>query len=52
MDSLLTRHLCGHPAILGSSKLPREKRKLVTSHDAFQYFARDLGFKIYCRSRA
>jgi Zinc-uptake complex component A periplasmic len=38
---------CGHPAILGSSKLPREKRKLVTSHDAFQYFARDLGFKIY-----
>jgi len=29
------------------SKLPREKRKLVTSHDAFQYFARDFGFKIY-----
>jgi len=27
--------------------LPREKRKLVTSHDAFQYFARDYGFKIY-----
>jgi zinc/manganese transport system substrate-binding protein len=27
--------------------LPREKRKLVTSHDAFQYFARDFGFKIY-----
>ena len=26
--------------------LPREKRKLVTSHDAFQYFARDFGFKI------
>jgi Zinc-uptake complex component A periplasmic len=23
------------------------KRKLVTSHDAFQYFARDFGFKIY-----
>jgi zinc/manganese transport system substrate-binding protein len=29
------------------SKLPREKRKLVTSHDAFRYFARDFGFKIY-----
>jgi len=29
------------------STLPREKRKLVTSHDAFQYFARDYGFKIY-----
>ncbi|HEY5704273.1 MAG TPA: metal ABC transporter substrate-binding protein [Terrimicrobiaceae bacterium] len=29
------------------SKLPREMRKLVTSHDAFQYFARDFGFKIY-----
>jgi zinc/manganese transport system substrate-binding protein len=29
------------------SALPREKRKLVTSHDAFQYFARDFGFKIY-----
>lgn len=29
------------------SELPREKRKLVTSHDAFQYFARDYGFKIY-----
>ena len=29
------------------SKLPREKRKLVTSHDAFQYFARNFGFKIY-----
>src|SRR4030095_9568629 len=29
------------------SKLPREKRKLLTSHDAFQYFARDFGFKIY-----
>ena len=27
--------------------LPREKRKLVTSHDAFQYFASDFGFKIY-----
>ncbi len=29
------------------SQLPRDKRKLVTSHDAFQYFARDFGFKIY-----
>ncbi|CAN5823559.1 metal ABC transporter substrate-binding protein [soil metagenome] len=29
------------------SLLPRDKRKLVTSHDAFQYFARDYGFKIY-----
>ncbi len=27
--------------------LPRDRRKLVTSHDAFQYFARDYGFKIY-----
>jgi zinc/manganese transport system substrate-binding protein len=29
------------------AELPRNKRKLVTSHDAFQYFARDFGFKIY-----
>jgi zinc/manganese transport system substrate-binding protein len=29
------------------SKLPPDKRKLVTSHDAFQYFARDYDFKIY-----
>ena len=29
------------------AELPRDKRKLVTSHDAFQYFARDYGFKIY-----
>jgi len=27
--------------------LPRDRRKLVTSHDAFQYFARDFGFTIY-----
>lgn len=27
--------------------LPKEKRKLVTSHDALQYFARDFGFTIY-----
>jgi len=27
--------------------LPRDKRKLVTSHDAFQYFAKDYGFKVY-----
>jgi zinc/manganese transport system substrate-binding protein len=29
------------------AKLPRDSRKLVTSHDAFQYFARDYGFMIY-----
>ena len=29
------------------SELPRDKRKLVTSHDAFGYFARDFGFKVY-----
>jgi ABC-type Zn uptake system ZnuABC Zn-binding protein ZnuA len=29
------------------AELPRNKRKLVTSHDALQYFARDFGFKIY-----
>jgi ABC-type Zn uptake system ZnuABC Zn-binding protein ZnuA len=29
------------------AELPRDKRKLVTSHDAFQYFARDFGFTIY-----
>lgn len=29
------------------AELARNKRKLVTSHDAFQYFARDYGFKIY-----
>ena len=28
------------------AELPRDKRKLVTSHDAFQYLARDCGFKI------
>jgi ABC-type Zn uptake system ZnuABC Zn-binding protein ZnuA len=28
------------------AELPRDKRKLVTSHDAFQYFARDYGFSI------
>lgn len=28
------------------STLPRDQRKLVTSHDAFQYFARDFGFQI------
>jgi zinc/manganese transport system substrate-binding protein len=34
-------------ARLEISRLPRDKRKLVTSHDAFQYFARDYGFTIY-----
>ena len=29
------------------AELPRDKRKLVTSHDAFQYFARENGFTIY-----
>ena len=29
------------------AELPRDKRKLVTSHDAFQYFSRDYGFKVY-----
>jgi zinc/manganese transport system substrate-binding protein len=27
------------------AELPRDQRKLVTSHDAFQYFARDYGFQ-------
>jgi len=29
------------------SELPRDRRKLVTSHDALGYFARDYGFTIY-----
>jgi zinc/manganese transport system substrate-binding protein len=29
------------------AELPRGRRKLVTSHDALGYFARDYGFKIY-----
>lgn len=29
------------------SELPKNRRKLVTSHDAFQYFAREYGFTIY-----
>ena len=28
------------------TELPRDQRRLVTSHDAFQYFARDFGFTI------
>jgi zinc/manganese transport system substrate-binding protein len=29
------------------AELPRDRRELVTSHDAFQYFARQYGFRIY-----
>ncbi len=29
------------------AELPRDKRELVTSHDAFQYFAKQYGFRIY-----
>lgn len=29
------------------AELPRDRRELVTSHDAFQYFAKRYGFKIY-----
>jgi len=29
------------------AELPRDQRKLVTSHDAFQYFARENGFTIF-----
>ncbi len=29
------------------AELPRDRRRLVTSHDAFQYFARENGFTIY-----
>jgi len=29
------------------AELPRDQRKLVTSHDAFQYFAKEHGFTIY-----
>lgn len=34
-------------AKLKISELPRDQRKLVTSHDAFQYFAREFGFTLY-----
>jgi ABC-type Zn uptake system ZnuABC Zn-binding protein ZnuA len=29
------------------AELPRDRRKLVTSHEAFEYFARDFGFKVF-----
>lgn len=29
------------------AELPRDKRKLVTSHDAMQYFAKEYGFTVY-----
>jgi zinc/manganese transport system substrate-binding protein len=29
------------------AELPRDERKLVTSHDAFQYFSREFGFTVY-----
>jgi ABC-type Zn uptake system ZnuABC Zn-binding protein ZnuA len=29
------------------AELPRNERKLVTSHDAFQYFSREFGFTVY-----
>ncbi len=29
------------------AELPRDRRKLVTSHDAFQYFAKENGFTVY-----
>jgi zinc/manganese transport system substrate-binding protein len=31
-------------------RIPRERRQLVTSHDAFAYFARDYGFTIHAIS--
>ncbi|HEX8296676.1 MAG TPA: metal ABC transporter substrate-binding protein [Chthoniobacteraceae bacterium] len=32
------------------AELPRDRRRLVTSHDAFQYFARENGFTIHAVS--
>ena len=29
------------------AEMPRDKRKLVTSHDALQYFAKDYGFSVF-----
>ena len=36
-----------HAIKLKVAELGRDRRKLVTSHDAFGYFARDYGFKVY-----
>ena len=39
---------CRNPRQIPSlAQLPRDRRKLVTSHDAFQYFAQENGFTIY-----
>ena len=29
------------------AELPRDRRKLVTSHEAFEYFAKEFGFKVF-----
>lgn len=47
-----TRYLAGLDVLESWAKskiaeLPRSARKLVTSHDAFQYLARDFGFTIH-----
>lgn len=44
IQSLQGLHLWAKQRI---AELPKNQRKLVTSHDAFQYFARDYGFTIH-----